>query len=1453
MAEHQRIEKPFAAGGIAVGRHDMLPPGKFPLIVNLRNFRAGALKNRRGIQQQWENAGRINGIRRIANEAESVDGYAVIWGTELRVSTSVLAPDFTSSYSGSYSGNAVSMITAKPRQSNLPWVYIGDSSKMEKVAVRVGPSVQVRPVGIRTPVAPVDARLAENTSGLGGIIHRPSWIELDALDNAANWTAYTTATDAVASRLSVSPLNVTNVVWDDAAGPGWGYLQFATAADYDNVGRGTLLTMAVPAGTALVQRVTPSWTAQLMDSVIYIPGSTLAWVKSTAIPDDIQVDDLLFTNAAIANPYVRVIATSTNIDAVSNKSVLVDFRVAGVTTASTIGGVQAVRCFMDATATSAGPTQLTESYYELTCTGEATSGTYLTAGTALDLSEFYLGTPVRDEDFLHISLRMDNPANVKEVRAYLGMDYNAGAPSPSDFHKNAFIAAFKADALAGAIDDRGTITDVNRVNTSLGSVTGPGGTRTPGGRMQDTGMDGYTSDGRPTVSSPNFTPRIPPSTGPLPTPAASPSKAQYRELFIRIGDLIRTGEAKNKTLANVNGLMLTVLHTGPVNVRFGSLHITGGYGPDVPDNGQPYYYRYRYRDSLTGARSNYSPPSRNGVTAYRQPLKITAVHTSTAAGYGANDADFIDIERWGGTVLDWRVVGTVPNVHDSGTAPVFYDAISDEIAAANGAVSNDDVRQPWVVIGTRLTGSITSSSGPLLYSSGGTFPTTIASGTIMRIAGKSYQIYRSLSANYLELYESVVLSSVTSFVIEEPIYESQPLPILFGPYEGFSFGAGDTRNPGRLYYSVGNDPDSHRLFYSIDLSTDPSEVVMNGLVWNGRCYAWTNKRMFQLLPSFDQDDLWTAQEVPGGRGLFAPHSLTGGPSMWWESSDGIYESDGGPARKISAEIDLLFQPEGHSTGEYDDFYGLGTTHLRPTSYGHGYSPAHATRRLAFYEDHLYYDFMDGGGSVMHTWVYDTSPNDPQLAGWIIDDYSEVDGYATIHYGDDSQTFRRLIVGMLGTAGRFCWFASAGPLYAAIVTPMENAGDPRTEKLWYEATLDHDTSINDSLTYTLYNDQKAQIATTGAFAGSNSFIAFGDQARRTKVLDINSGAGTEARLIYGVLTVTLSGGVDERIFYGYGFSYIGHPEVTIRRNTDFTDEGWPGNKLVRGIVIEADTDNASRSIQLIKDDGTVGATVTVQHNGRREKEYGFTPFETVLMRMNPADATEWQLYKYELIFDKHRQLATTPTPWDNMGDPRAKFVQGMLLEASTGGANVSIQIQKDEALQAVSPDLIVQHTLSDYVQAYSWEPFITHQVRIVPAGVIGIDRVTWIWEPEPELVTHWETQNIAFGEGYGHVKEIWMSVGDLAAGNQAFALELNVDNVQTTYAPAGVLADGTRQKLRFLVAPNKGRLFRFELTSASPFRLYAKDCEVHFKPWGSDGPYERLRPFGDEHVRVGARI
>jgi hypothetical protein len=701
----------------------------------------------------------------------------------------------------------------------------------------------------------------------------------------------------------------------------------------------------------------------------------------------------------------------------------------------------------------------------------------------------------------------------------------------------------------------------------------------------------------------------------------------------------------------------------------------------------------------------------------------------------------------------------------------------------------------------------------------------------------------------MELYSSAGVGHTISYTIESPLLEGQPLPVLFGPFENHFFGLGDYYNPGRLYHTRGNDPDSMLPEFYIDV-TDPSDPLQNGCVWNGRAYVWSTKRMFQILPTPGGAQRFRSVEVAGGRGITDRHAFAhGGAGMFWLDRDGIYASQGGPAQCISDDIKTLFPIAGARPTYINDPPGVadgGVPGIRIETPGH---------RLSFAHNTLYYCYFDAIGD-RNVLVYDMTSADPSRHGWWYDVYASDVQY---WFEDDSASDPSVFAmgsddvvphGVVCRLYEVIFSDDDGSaITCAFVTPYMAGDGVRNEKRWGDCVVEY---VGDGGTISLdtWFDH-------GEIAGNN-FSANGN-GMTLDVIDQGSGDGVEARNIGLYVHYDNTGSAIE--FLRWEPSWISYPPDTQRRGTDFWDEGKPVRKYVRGVIIEADTLGVAVGFDVVKDLGAVARpvgwtdppdqpTLSITHAIRHEAEYGLTPFTTALLSLRPRANNGLKLFKHVWIFDPYPFIAETPTPWDDAGDMRAKFVQGMVLKADTANASVNVEIQSDG--ETVEHTIAIQHD-GQVVKPYSWEPFITHQVRIVPLGGVGIFEVKWIWEPEPELTTHWEGQETTHdGKSWLHLRDMWLSAM-LTTDTQTLTIVITADGTDYTVYAQGTSGAGLIQKMYVQVPAIKARHFRYQITSAAAFRLYAKNSEVRYKHWGDEGPYRVALPFGDESRAVGARI
>jgi len=153
--------------------------------------------------------------------------------------------------------------------------------------------------------------------------------------------------------------------------------------------------------------------------------------------------------------------------------------------------------------------------------------------------------------------------------------------------------------------------------------------------------------------------------------------------------------------------------------------------------------------------------------------------------------------------------------------------------------------------------------------------------------------------------------------------------------------------------------------------------------------------------------------------------------------------------------------------------------------------------------------------------------------------------------------------------------------------------------------------------------------------------------------------------------------------------------------------------------------------------------------------------------------------------------------------------------------------------------------------YSFPPFVGHLIRLAPtdANSWRLFDARFIWNPTPELATNWTTQGTTHDlAGFQHLRDGYIAHVSTAD----ISLVVNADGTNFTYTIPN--SGGAYKKTYVVFKPMKAKLYSYTLTSASPFQLFLRDCEVHTRSWGDPGPYQIVNPFGDLHrYPFGAQI
>ena len=110
---------------------DAMPPGKYPFAQNIRAYMRDGVTSRatQDSSVMRMDSGAVHSLRRLndSTPAGPAAGFILVGG----VSTSLYAN--ASVVDSGLSGNPISLLPFRPNQSVQPWMYVGDSLKMDKV------------------------------------------------------------------------------------------------------------------------------------------------------------------------------------------------------------------------------------------------------------------------------------------------------------------------------------------------------------------------------------------------------------------------------------------------------------------------------------------------------------------------------------------------------------------------------------------------------------------------------------------------------------------------------------------------------------------------------------------------------------------------------------------------------------------------------------------------------------------------------------------------------------------------------------------------------------------------------------------------------------------------------------------------------------------------------------------------------------------------------------------------------------------------------------------------------------------------------------------------------------------------------------------------------------------------------------------------------------------------
>lgn len=755
----------------------------------------------------------------------------------------------------------------------------------------------------------------------------------------------------------------------------------------------------------------------------------------------------------------------------------------------------------------------------------------------------------------------------------------------------------------------------------------------------------------------------------------------------------------------------------------------------VPPNDPPantagagsYQYRYRYRAQTTGVVSNPSPET---LTMYALGGTLTATLSTDP------QVTHIDFFRFGGALLEYFYVGSAPN-----TAPTFVDTVPDATAQLNEILTFDH-DQPFTVAGLPLQGTVTvATAGGLAtvtYATGDQFETAkngflhLKAGTIVNISGRNYILYRASTATQLIVRDPLGTAVAGAYEIQNPVFQGKSLPFVWGPFQNVFFACGDVLNPGTLYWTNGNDPDTASSFNFQEV-TPPSEPTLNGFVMDGRAYLFTAERLWAIFPNPTSDiATWEIIETPCQRSMWTNWCYCvlgekqGGGECYFLSHDGIWVTQGGRAECITdADLYELFPHDDQS------FRGTASNGLEPVD-----MVQRTYLRLAHRDGYIYFDYLDILGA-QRTLVYEIASK-----AWYADTYTPG---LRVHYADEGRESGEFVAGadngVLYLSGGTSDNGTAIP--CQVRTRSEDFDDPGVQKLFADITHEMITGDQSVSIQPLYNNETILDAIT----------VYGPSPIRThRILDINSGAGTLAH--NACLDITWSNIGASAVLFLWMPSASPKPADIQQRCIEW-HEFLPGipDAYVTGVRLWVDTRDLNgiaqtKFIGVWSDQNFTGQTLSVLGNGETPLVFSWPVFKGKLGRLLPTDTNRCRILNWEWLAENEPPILTHwDTNWHPLGERTSiAYVTGCIIVADTFAAPKTIVFQSEfentlSTHLAIGASNVFASGVGRATKSFAFTPFRAEQLRFYSHDGVPGRLYTWEWAThfvEPRYLANWDS-------------------------------------------------------------------------------------------------------------------
>jgi hypothetical protein len=435
---------------------------------------------------------------------------------------------------------------------------------------------------------------------------------------------------------------------------------------------------------------------------------------------------------------------------------------------------------------------------------------------------------------------------------------------------------------------------------------------------------------------------------------------------------------------------------------------------------------------------------------------------------------------------------------------------------------------------------------------------------------------------------------------------ASPIPIIFGPVNGLTFGLGNTREPSTFYWTLPDRIDYWPANYKQQAAAS-GEELLTGCVWGGEGYVASNLRWFRLLPDLNNAANVTSQPTGATKGVISRWAMCVGPDgVYFVSDDGLYKHTGGPQENLTdGEMYPLFNGETRN----------------------GYAPIDFSVpnqiRLGTVLNEVWMQFQDTNGATQHL-VWNALTRE-----WRIVTPGVATGVAWGEIESPGNPPKLLLFGGLTTAKVYSHTGTSDDGAAISVnvrTPALDQGFSRNVKQYGDVVTKYTPNAQVITVQALLDDE------TNALAGQLLPAGGGTQLQPLNPFGDLPAEGRNIALDFSWSTAGTPPILDL-----YGVSYFVQPDVTATRISDWDDGGAPGEKYFKGCVLDCDTGGQDKTIVVEGTlyDGAVTTitTLTVNANGRRKLTFTWPRQAVTLVRIRPTDADTWSRWAWQWIFDE----------------------------------------------------------------------------------------------------------------------------------------------------------------------------------------------------------------------------